>query len=114
MLCYKQMEVILQERDRLGRLDLLDHFHKKGFIRILVNFDIPDDILQERVAKSKRSTKVFRIASSFKEVLTRQQEESFNPEIALPTEGESDYLFVITNTDEVQSVTQNIIDIAQG
>ena len=33
-------------RGRKARLDLLDHFHNKGFMSILVNFDIPDQVLQ--------------------------------------------------------------------
>jgi predicted kinase len=43
-------------RFRKDRLDLLEHLHKRGFISILVNFDIPDNVLQARIAKSQRST----------------------------------------------------------
>ena len=101
-------------RARKGRLELLAYFREKGFISILVSFDIPDHILQARVAKSQRSTVVFRSASTFEEVLTRQQSMSHKGDVVEPTEGEADHFFVIRNTDEVQSVTQGIVDIAQS
>ncbi|WP_409340584.1 AAA family ATPase [Paenibacillus sp. MBLB4367] len=100
-------------RARQSRLDLLDHFHDKGFIRILVNFDIPDYILQARIAKSQRSKTVFRSASTFEEVLIRQQAESHKGDVTAPAEGEADHFFTITTDDDVQSVTQNIVRIAQ-
>lgn len=59
-------------RNRKSRLKLLKHYHNKGFTSIVVNFDIPNHILKERVAKSKRSTAILRTASTFKEVLNRQ------------------------------------------
>jgi adenylate kinase family enzyme len=99
---------------RKGRLDLLAHFHNKGFISILVNFDIPDHVLQARVANSQRSTTIFRRASTFEEVLIRQQVESHQGDLAAPIEGEADHFFVIKNTDEVQSVTRTIVNIAQS
>jgi adenylate kinase family enzyme len=101
-------------RAHKSRLDLLTHFHNKGFISILVNFDIPDHVLQVRVAKSQRSTTVFRSASTFEEVLTRQQAESHKGDVTAPIEGEADHLFVIKNTDEVQSVTRRIVNIAKS
>lgn len=100
-------------RARKGRSDLLAHFHNKGFISILVNFDIPDYLLQARVAKSQRSTIVFRNASTFEEVLIRQQAESHIGDV-VALEGEADHFFVIKNNDEAQSVTQNIVNIAQS
>ncbi|WP_408009843.1 ATP-binding protein [Pseudalkalibacillus sp. A8] len=101
-------------RARKVRLDLLAHFHKKGFTSILVLFDIPDHVLQARVAKSQRSTTIFRSASTFEEVLTRQQVESYKDEVSEPIEGEADHLFVVKNTDEVQAVTRRIVNIAQN
>ncbi len=98
-------------RARKGRLDLLAHFHNKGFMSILVNFDIPDLVLQARVVNSQRSTTVFRSASTFEEVLTRQQTDS---NVKAPIEGEADHLFVIKNPEEVQSVTRKIVNIAQS
>ncbi|GIP29370.1 CRISPR-associated protein Cas2 [Paenibacillus sp. J23TS9] len=101
-------------RSSKGRSDLLAYFRDKGFICILVNFDLPDHILEERVCKSQRSTTIFRSASSFEEVLIRQQAESRNGEVTPPLEREADHFFVIKNTDEVQDVIQAIVDIAQS
>lgn len=92
-----------------GRSDLLTYFHKHGFESVLVNFDIPDDILQERVANSQRSTSIFRSASSFTEVLNRQIAESQKGLVTEPKEGEADYLFIIKKSDEVQSMVQKIV-----
>lgn len=94
-----------------GRMELLNHFHNKGFISILVNFDIPDPVLQERVATSQRSTTLFRSASTFEEVLILQQTESHKGDISLPIEGEANHLLVIRNSDEVQSVIQEVLNI---
>jgi adenylate kinase family enzyme len=101
-------------RSRKGRLDLLTHFLNKGFVSILVNFDIPDHVLQARVAKTQRSTTVFRSASTFEEVLIRQQAESHKGDVTAPIEGEADHFFVITNADEVQSVIRRIVIVAQS
>ncbi|HJF33528.1 MAG TPA: ATP-binding protein [Sporosarcina psychrophila] len=101
-------------RSRKGRLDLLAHFHNRGFSSILVNFDIPDQVLQARVAKSQRSTAIFRSASTFEEVLIRQQAKSHKDDVTAPIESEAGHFFVIKSTDEVQPVTRKIIDIAQS
>ncbi len=34
-------------RTQRGRLDLLERFHQKGFISVLIHFEIPDGILRE-------------------------------------------------------------------
>ncbi|WP_042221257.1 AAA family ATPase [Oceanobacillus manasiensis] len=103
-------------RSQKGRLSLLDGLlNKKQFVRILVHFDIPDDVLMERVLRSKRSTNVFRGAfSNFKEVLLRQQAESQLEDIVDPKEGEADYLLVIKHTEEVDSVIKRIVRISKG
>ncbi|MEK3889111.1 ATP-binding protein [Bacillus sp. FSL K6-3431] len=101
-------------RSRKGRLDLLESFHNKGFITILVNFDISDHILRERVGNSQRSKTILRSASSFEEVLTRQQAESHKGDLTAPTADEADHVFVIKNTYEVPSVTRRIVNIAQS
>ena len=101
-------------RSRKGRLDLLAQFHNKGFTSILVNFDIPDHVLQTRVANSHRSTAIFRSASTFEDVLTRQQAESHKVDVTAPEEDEANYFFVIKNSNDFESVTQSIVDIAQS
>ncbi|MCR2821266.1 ATP-binding protein [Lederbergia panacisoli] len=100
-------------RSRKDRMDLLKHFHDKGFTSILVHFDIPDHVLQARVANSQRNTTIFRSAATFEEVLNRQMAESNKSELIAPIEGEADNLFVINNNDEVESVIRKIVDINQ-
>ena len=100
-------------RSQKGRISLLDYFKSKGFISILVNFDIPDHVLLERVSTSQRSTAVFRTASTFEEVLLRQQAESEKAGVTNPTKGEADYLFEIKSNDDVQTVIREIVNTAQ-
>lgn len=102
-------------RSRKGRLYLLEElFNKDEFVRILVHFDIPDDVLQERVTQSQRSTNIFRGAySKFVEVLIRQQAESLIEDVTGPVEGEADHLFVIKDNEEVEDVIQEIVHISE-
>jgi tRNA uridine 5-carbamoylmethylation protein Kti12 len=101
-------------RFRKGRLYLLEElFNTDNFVRILVHFDIPDDILQKRVSQSQRSTNIFRGSfKSFEEVLVRQQVESFKEDVVDPIEGEADHLFVIKDNEEINSVIQKIVQIS--
>jgi predicted kinase len=96
--------------DRKGRVERLKHFHEMGFTSILVHFDIPEQILLERVAVSRRSKTIFRTASTFEEVLMRQIAGG----IVEPTEDEADYLFKIKSSDEVESVIHRLVTIAKG
>jgi len=100
-------------RNRKHRLDLLEKFHDQGFHSILVNFEIPDDVLKARIAKSHRSTTAIRGASTFEEVLVLQQSEFHVENIASPEEGEAGQLFIIKKADEDQDVIQKIINITQ-
>lgn len=100
-------------RSRKGRLDLLAYFHTKGFTSILVDFEIPDDVLQARIAKSQRSTTVFRSASTFEEVLIRQQAESHKEDVIAPEEGEANHLFVVRQTEDVQSIMRRIVEFVK-
>ncbi|MFC9448584.1 AAA family ATPase [Bacillus cereus] len=102
-------------RSKNGRFYLLNElFPQNKYVRILVHFDIPDDVLYERVGLSKRSTNIFRgNYSSFKEVLHRQQAESLHEDVVAPVENEADYLFVIRNSKDVNSTILKIIHIAK-
>jgi tRNA uridine 5-carbamoylmethylation protein Kti12 len=100
--------------NRKGRVELLKHFHEMGFNSLLVHFDIPEHILRERVAESRRSKTIFRTASTFEDVLMRQIAESHKGGIGEPTEDEADYLFTIKNSDEVESVIHRLVTITQG
>ncbi|RJE86281.1 ATP-binding protein [Paenibacillus sp. 1011MAR3C5] len=100
-------------RNRKDRLKLLSKFHNEEFISILVHFDLADDIIQARVANSTRSTAIFRSASSFEEVLLRQQAESVNDADHTPQADEANYLFVVKEPYDVQSVIQRIVAISR-
>ncbi|QOR64761.1 ATP-binding protein [Cytobacillus suaedae] len=102
-------------RSKKSRMNLLEGlFNQNQFVRIIVNFDIPDQILKERIAKSQRNTNIFRGAySNFEEVLLRQQNESQLEDIMDPVEGEADYLFVIRDNKEVASVIKEIVHISK-
>ncbi|MFB5548624.1 AAA family ATPase [Bacillus cereus] len=102
-------------RSKNGRFYLLNEvFPQNEYIRILVHFAIPDDVLYERVGLSKRSTNIFRgNYSSFKEVLHRQQVKSLHEDVVDPIENEADYLFVIRNSKDVNSTILNIVHLAK-
>ncbi|MFP7298670.1 ATP-binding protein [Neobacillus niacini] len=93
--------------DRTERVERLKQFQEMGFISILVHFDLPEHILWERVAGSTRSKTIFRVASTFEEVLKRQIASG----IEEPTEDEADYLFKIKNSDEVETAIHRIVSI---
>lgn len=102
-------------RNRKGRENLLKNvFPSREFLQIIVHFDMPDTVLQSRIAKSKRNTNIFRSASTFEEVLKRQQTDSLHEDITDPVEGEADYLFVIRNRDEVDVVIKQIVELANN
>lgn len=88
-----------------ARTDLLHFFHEKGFVSIIVHFQIPTALLRERIALSRRSTDIFRSAGSFVDVLDKQ--EKLQP----PSEEEAHHLFVINHSDEVPDVIRKICDI---
>ena len=98
-------------RSRKGRTYLLEElFPKHEFTRILIHFDLPENVLKERVMNSERSTNIFRSASNFAQVLVRQNADE---DVADPVEGEADHLFVIKESGEVDRVIQRIVAIDQ-
>ena len=98
-------------RNRFGRLKLLEHLHSKGFTTIIVNFNIPEQVLRDRVNNSRRTTTILRTVPTFKEVLTRQDNETNQGDVIEPREGEADHLFTIQDADDVQSVIQKIVNL---
>lgn len=98
-------------RNRKDRKGLIDYYQKNGFTTILVQLELPNHILKERIKDSKRSTSVLRVASTFEEVLSRQQAETNTGEIIAPIEGEANHLFVITHDDEIASVIRDIANL---
>lgn len=88
-------------------------FPQNDFIQIIVHFDIPYHVLQERVSESKRSTNIFRGSYvNFEEVLKKQQADSLKEDVIEPVEGEADHLFVIKDNNEARSVILKILSIA--
>lgn len=99
-------------RSRKGRAYLLNElFPADEFIRILVHFDVPDQILQTRIANSQRPTDIFRSASNFEEVLERQNADSLKEDVVDPVEGEADHLFVIKESGDVVAIIEQILMI---
>jgi hypothetical protein len=92
---------------------VLEQFRNKGFTSVLVNFDLPDEVLRARVADSRRSTAIFRKASSFEEVLNRQIADSHKDDVTAPIDGEADHLFVISDSEEAAVVIRNIVELVQ-
>ncbi len=96
-------------RSHIGRSKLLDKFRNYKFTTALVYFDIPDEVLAARVTTTQRSTAIFRSASSFGEVLARQQAESGKGDIVPPSADEADYLFTLGSNKEAQAVVDKIL-----
>lgn len=95
------------------RVNLLAYYQTNGFITILVNFDIPEEVLDKRVRESMRSTAVLRTVSTFEEVLIQQRKGSSEDELSVPSKTEADQLFVIKDAHESESVILKIIEITQ-
>ena len=89
---------------RSGRSNVLRYFREQGFTVVIVSFELPTATLISRIEASDRSKAIFRQATSFLEVLERQ--EAANPEP--PTEEEADKLFVIRSPDDVEAVIRQI------
>lgn len=96
-------------RNQQGRMKLLEKCRAEGFQSILVYFAIPHRVLKARVAKTKRSTLVFRSASSFEEVLSRQLAE--DDKLPPPASDEADYYLELNGSNDMSMAIQRIIDI---
>lgn len=101
-------------RGRTGRKPIVDDFRKKGFISVFVYFDLPDQLLMERVRSSTRSKSIFRSAASFEEVLLRQQKESGDPNLSAPSEDEADYVLTVNDPADIENVVHRIADLASA
>ncbi|MCU6792867.1 MULTISPECIES: ATP-binding protein [Paenibacillus] len=92
-----------------ARSNVLRYFYDKGFKCIIVYFELPIEVLKERIEQSQRSKAIFRSASSFMEVLERQEKSKLDE----PTKDEVDHLFVIKNQEEITEVIQKIKTISK-
>ncbi|MEC0109096.1 ATP-binding protein [Paenibacillus taichungensis] len=93
--------------NKSGRAKVLRYFHNKEFKSIIVYFDLPDDLLKDRVIRTQRSKAIFRSASSFLEVLERQE----NLLEIQPSKDEANYIFIIKDQNNIAEVIQQIIAI---
>lgn len=91
-----------------SRREVLRYFQEKGFKSVLVYFDLPFNMLEERVETTQRSKTIFRNASSFQEVLERQK--GMKAEQPGPNEG--DYLFVIKDPSDIPAILEQIRDLS--
>lgn len=107
------MIICNSNRSRKGREELLSYFRNKGFHTIIVNFDIPDAVLEERVKRTTRGTEIFRSASTFEEVLARQQSDSNKSDTAVPIEDEAEHLFIIQHEKDVQVIIREILELVR-
>lgn len=89
---------------KAARTGVLHSFHEKGFVSIIVHFQIPTAVLRDRIAESQRNTNIFRSAASFMDVLAKQEKLQQED----PSEGEAHHLFVINTPEEVPDVIHRI------
>lgn len=92
-----------------GRLKLLKYYQDKSFTTILVHFDVPDRVLEERIKLSHRNNAILRTVSSFKEVLAQQK----NDDLIGPMENEADHFLIIKDADDMKRVISGIIEMNQ-
>lgn len=87
-----------------GRTNILRYFHEKGFESIIVYFNLSIEILRARIEQTKRSKTIFRSASSFLEVLERQE----NLGEIHPSKDEANYLFEIKDPNNIKEIINQI------
>lgn len=93
-----------------GRSNVLRYFHDHGFNRIVVYFDLPVEVLKERIEHSQRTKEIFRSATSFQEVLERQEWKGLDA----PAEEEADHFFVIKSSNEAEDIIHQIKALARS
>ncbi|MFC4408870.1 ATP-binding protein [Chungangia koreensis] len=97
--------------NRVNRLKLLEEFRDKGFTCVLVHFDMPQEVLLERIATSGRRTDIIRTVTSFEEVLQLQESLTENGHNIAPDESEADYVFTLESVDEMETIIREILKI---
>ncbi|WP_039862762.1 AAA family ATPase [Planococcus donghaensis] len=105
--------IILSNSNRSykAREKLLNYFKENNFICILVNFEVHDRILEERIKESHRDKTILRTMSFFEEVLIQQQKDAFLEKKNAPTEKEADYLFRIKSSGDFNIVISKITEL---
>ena len=95
-----------------SRMEWLNYYHLQGFVTVLVHIDSPDQELKKRIANTRRNSLRLRTATSYMEVLTRQNKQIMNGDMKIPTLEEADYLLTIANVEEVEKTIQEIINVS--
>ncbi len=94
-------------RNQESRKELLSYYKENNFTSILVHFNLPISLLKERIAKNNRDTLRLRTASSYDEVLARQDKQT-GMEALDPIPGEADYLFTVKEEGDVSVILEKI------
>lgn len=94
-------------RNAENRAALLRYYREKGFTTVVVSFDIPDEILKERIKSSQRDVSILRTVSSFEEVLAQQKEDC----LVAGNEKAADYVFVIRKERDMERIASSITDL---
>ncbi|WP_192797372.1 ATP-binding protein [Psychrobacillus glaciei] len=98
-------------RQKQPRLNLIEKFKKEGFQTLIVNFNLPLEILKDRIINSHRDTTILRNVSNYNEVLEIQLKQTKNEGFNPPNEDEVNHLFSICNENDVQKVIEKIIKL---
>ncbi|MDF2066530.1 AAA family ATPase [Bacillus sp. Cr_A10] len=98
-------------RQKQSRLNLIEKFKKEGFQTLIVNFDLPLEILKDRIINSHRDTTILRNVSNYDQVLDIQLKQTKIKGFIPPTEDEVDHLFTITNETDIKTVIEKIINL---
>ena len=100
-------------RSRKARLKLLRKLSASERTCVLVHFAIPDELLQERVAQTTRSTRILRTSANFQDVLTRQKLESTQPDFTPPAKTEAEHYFELKHSTDSSKIIETILRLAQ-
>jgi len=69
-----------------------------------VYFDLPEELLVQRIKKAKKTTKVIRESRNFKDLLASQKNR-----IQIPNKSEFDEFFVITSEKDLDKIKKELI-----
>ncbi len=88
-----------------GRELVLELAKKFQYKTICVYFELPEELVLNRIEKSERSTNVLRITKDFKELIEKQKTRMQPPEASL-----FDEFFVIKSETETDQIEKKLIE----
>lgn len=94
---------------RADRTELMEsYFPQEQFSRIIIHFNLKDEVLQKRIFESKRSTTIFRDPTlTFEQLLARQHNNVEPPQI-----DEADYIITVDEDTNLQDIVYRIIQFS--